>query len=782
MLEKDHLLLLESEKEVLQKRVKDAKTENCELTNEIEIQRHTEIVQQQLYPGEMRSKSKEELESERDLLLHRAECSENKIKNLKAEKQHLLDMVESKEIDGDIKLEKERIAFSEETMRSLREENKHLKEKLEHCKAIFSCDLEKKTESLKAEASQTELKLKRYIMQIEEKETHMIKENDDLKKKLDLCELKNQRYISNTSEMNQKILLLTARFNDVNEMKIKLSEDLSDAYRRLELQTKSFNEERLIFVRSLCAKNPQIETEAHLKSEITKEELLQEKIKVKEIENEQSQNKLIFQTIESELRETIKNQRNELEKAHKELKKKDYGTIKQGLLERLTLKHEDLQEAMNKLVIELEITKEELIQEKTKVKEIENERSQNRLMFEKIESELRETIENQRNELEEAHEELKNKDFEYHLELKELNAELDKERGMLLERSQANEASLKMKDDKETKLCLETKKMKEHASRMEKELAQLLTEKSAISNKLKHNVNKHELFERLACKHEDLQTAMNAIMAASKKIKKELANEKQEFSEIKCHLEHKMGNLRKELEEANKRLKNKGLENDDLRTRIKATVVASEKELADGGMKFNEIKCCLENEARNSRKELEEADNQLRSKGTEVDTTIEALIFPSEKLEKDPENERKEVCDIECHFKGKLRIVKEELIEANSRLRNKDLENEDLKTRMQALVVALNKIKKELEDERKKFCEIKFQSEDSENLRKELNEANNQLKKKDIEHEIKVQELKAELNRKEETMTDAKKHMEYQLKSVEEVRSKYQRKLEVTFS
>ena len=184
-------------------------------------------------------------------------------------------------------------------------------------------------------------------------------------------------------------------------------------------------------------------------------------------------------------------------------------------------------------------------------------------MFEKTESELHETIENERNELEKVHKELKNKDFEYHLDFKFyvilkifiLNAELDKERRKLSELSQANQASLKMKDDKERKLCLEIEVMKEQASRKEKKFAQLLTEKSALSNKLKHDEIKHELFERLACKHEDLQMAKNAIVAASEKMKKKLANDKKELIDRdKGDLEDKMGNLRNEFEEANKRL------------------------------------------------------------------------------------------------------------------------------------------------------------------------------------------------------------------------------------
>ena len=94
--------------------------------------------------------------------------------------------------------------------------------------------------------------------------------------------------------------------------------------------------------------------------------------------------------------------------------------------------------------------------------------------------------------------------------------------------------------------------MKEQVSRKEKEFAHLLTEKSAMSNELKHNEIKHELLERLACKHEDLQMAMNAILAASEKMTKESEDEKKKFKEVKCHLEDKMENLRKELEEANK--------------------------------------------------------------------------------------------------------------------------------------------------------------------------------------------------------------------------------------
>ena len=47
----------------------------------------------------------------------------------------------------------------------------------------------------------------------------------------------------------------------------------------------------------------------------------------------------------------------------------NYGVIKQGLFERLTLKHEDLQEAMNvKGIIQSEIIKDDLQQEKIKVK------------------------------------------------------------------------------------------------------------------------------------------------------------------------------------------------------------------------------------------------------------------------------------------------------------------------------------------------------------------------------------------------------------------------------
>ena len=173
-------------------------------------------------------------------------------------------------------------------------------------------------------------------------------------------------------------------------------------------------------------------------------------------------------------------------------------------------------------------------------------------MFEKIESELRETIEKQRKQLEMAHEELKNKDFQCTKELQEVNAELDKERRKFSELSKGNEALLKMTDDKERKLHLEIEIMKEQVSRKEKEFAQLLTEKSAMSNEMKHDEIKHELFERLAYKHEDLQMAMNAILAASEKMRKELADEKKIFKEVKCHLKDKMENLRKELEEANK--------------------------------------------------------------------------------------------------------------------------------------------------------------------------------------------------------------------------------------
>ena len=68
----------------------------------------------------------------------------------------------------------------------------------------------------------------------------------------------------------------------------------------------------------------------------------------------------------------------------------------------------------------------------------------------------------------------------------------------------------------------------------------------------------------------------------------------------------------------------------------------------------------------------------------------------------------------------------------------------------------LNKTRKELTDERKKFCEIKGHLEDSENLKKELKEAYDRLRNKDIEHEVKVQELKAELNRKEEKLKEVR--------------------------
>ena len=369
-----------------------------------------------------------------------------------------------------------------------------------------------------------------------------------------------------------------------------------------------------------------------IQSETTKEELLQEKIKVKEIENEQFQNKLMFETIERELRDTIENQRKKLERAHKELKTKG------ELFEHLALKYEDLQRAMNNLVTQFATTKEELLQEKVKVEKVENELSQNKLMFEKTESELHETIEHEKNELEKVHKELKNKGFKYQLELKEVNAELDKERRKLSELSQANQASLKMKDDKERKLCLEIETMKEQAPRKEKQFAQLLTEKSALSNKLKHNEIKHELFERLACKHEDLQMAMNDIVAASEKMKKKLANEIKELSEIKRDLEDKMGNLRNEFEEANKRLRNKDLENEDLKRTTKSLMVPSRKKVGDmechTNEKLEDVKKELETNSRHRNKDLENEN---------LKTKLEGLIVVLNKTRKELTDETKKL-------------------------------------------------------------------------------------------------------------------------------------------
>ena len=312
---------------------------------------------------------------------------------------------------------------------------------------------------------------------------------------------------------------------------------------------------------------------------------------VKDIKTENLEGKQLLRTedLKADI-EDLKDQNTQI------IRQLSYGAIKQGLFEHLTLKNEDLQKAMKNLAMQLATTKEELLQEKVKVREIENEQSKNQSMFEKIENELQKTIKNERNELEKVQKELKNKDFEHQLELKEVNAELYKERRKLSELSQANEASLKMKDDKEMKLCLEIEEMKELASRKEKEFAQLLTEKSAMSNKLKHNEIKHELFERLACKLENLQMAMNDIVVASEEVKKNLADERKEFSEIKGHLEDKIRNLKNEFKEANNQLRNKGIEHEIEVQELKAELKRKEEKL-----KFIEderSKCQLKMEVR----------------------------------------------------------------------------------------------------------------------------------------------------------------------------------------
>ena len=289
---------------------------------------------------------------------------------------------------------------------------------------------------------------------------------------------------------------------------------------------------------------------------------------VKDIKTENLEGKQLLRTEDLKAGiEDLKDQNTQI------IRQLSYGAIKQGLFEHLTFKNEDLQKAMKNLAMQLATTKEELLQEKVKVREIENEQSKNQSIFEKIERELQKTIKNERNELEKVQKELKNKDFEYQLELKEVNAELDEERRKLSELSQVNQASLKMKDDRERKLCLEIEEMKELASRKEKEFAQLLTEKSAMSNKLKHNEIKHELFERLACKHENLQMAMNAI------VKKNLADEKKEFSEIKGDLEDKIRNLENELKEANNQLRNKDIEHEIKAQELKAELNRKEEKL-----------------------------------------------------------------------------------------------------------------------------------------------------------------------------------------------------------
>ena len=90
---------------------------------------------------------------------------------------------------------------------------------------------------------------------------------------------------------------------------------------------------------------------------------------------------------------------------------------------------------------------------------------------------------------------------------------------------------------------------------------------------------------------------------------------------------------------------------------------------------------------------------------------------------------------MEYHTNEKLEDVKKEL-ETNSRRRNKDLENEDLKTKLEGLIVILNKTRKELTDETKKLSERKGDLEDKMgNLRNELEEANKRLRNKDLENE-----------------------------------------------
>ena len=61
---------------------------------------------------------------------------------------------------------------------------------------------------------------------------------------------------------------------------------------------------------------------------------------------------------------------------------------------------------------------------------------------------------------------------------------------------------------------------------------------------------------------------------------------------------------------------------------------------------------------------------------------------------------RKKVDDMEYHTNEKLENVEKEL-KTNSRHRNKDLENEDLKTKIEGLIVALNKTRKKLTDEKR---------------------------------------------------------------------------------